>query len=44
MKKLNSYSVSLRKLSMMSVSGKHDPEIVRNDEIDVNPISIKGEN
>ena len=26
------------------VSGKHDPEIVRNDEIDVNPISIKGAN
>jgi len=26
------------------VSGKHDPEIVRNDEIDVNPVSIKGEN
>ena len=26
------------------ISGKHDPEIVRNDEIDVNPVSIKGEN
>ena len=26
------------------VSGKHDPEIVRNDEVDVNPVSIKGEN
>ena len=26
------------------VSGKHDPEIVRNDEMYVNPISIGGEN
>ncbi len=26
------------------VNGKHSPEIVRNDEIDVNPVSIKGEN
>ena len=26
------------------VSGKHDPEIVRNDEMYVNPISLEGEN
>ncbi len=26
------------------IGGKHDPEIVRNDEIDVNPISIEGKN
>jgi len=26
------------------VSGKHDPEIVRNDEMYVNPISLGGEN
>jgi len=26
------------------VNGKHDPEIVRNDEIHVNPISLDGEN
>ena len=26
------------------ISGKHDPEIVRNDEIDVNPISMEGKN
>ena len=26
------------------VNGKHDPEIVRNDEVNVNPISLAGEN